>query len=74
SAGRVYVTDPENGRVVVFDGAGTALATFGQSSGQGSGSAASLTLPTGITLSAQGELWVADAGNNRLVVYPTLKP
>lgn len=66
--GRVYVTDPEGARVIVFDNTGNALAAFGQSSTSGE-----LKLPTGIQVSDKGELWVVDAGNNRLVVYPTLQ-
>jgi DNA-binding beta-propeller fold protein YncE len=67
--GRVYVTDPEGARVIIFSATGEPLAAFGQTVTSGG-----LNLPTGIQINAQGEVYIADAGNNRLVVYPSLKP
>jgi uncharacterized protein (TIGR03663 family) len=66
SAGHVYVSDPENARVIVFDDAGTPLAVLG---GLGSGI---FQLPTGVILDAQDRLWVSDAGTQRLLRFPPL--
>jgi uncharacterized protein (TIGR03663 family) len=66
--GRVYVTDPEGWRVLVFSASGEALATFGQFDTDQTG----FNLPTGIVTGPGGDIWIADAGNNRLDVYPAL--
>ncbi len=69
AAGRVYVTDPEGSRVIVFSANGEPQAEFGQLSNGEDG----FSLPTGIVAGPQGNIWIADAGNNRLVVYPAVK-
>jgi DNA-binding beta-propeller fold protein YncE len=70
SADRVYVTDPEGYRVLVFSPDGKPLLTFGEFGSEES----SFGLPTGITLSPDGKLWVADAGNARLTQFQNLWP
>jgi DNA-binding beta-propeller fold protein YncE len=60
---RVYLTDPEGYRVIVFDEDGQALAEFGEYGTEAFG------LPNGIATGPGGEVWVADAGNQRVVVY-----
>jgi DNA-binding beta-propeller fold protein YncE len=64
-AGRVYVTDPENFRVLIFNREGEYLARFGQFGSDSSG----LGLPTGVTVDAQNNIYLADAGNNRVLKY-----
>lgn len=68
--GNVYLTDPEGFRVLVFDSQGKILAELGSLS-QGDDV---LKLPTGITLGRDGTIWIVDAGTNRLVTYPEIKP
>jgi uncharacterized protein (TIGR03663 family) len=70
SANQVYLTDPEAGRVLVFSDQGKPLAVFGEF-GQDD---QAFNLPTGITRSPQGNMWIVEAGNNRLDVYPFVKP
>ena len=60
--GRLYVSDRENDRVLVFDTDGRLLSSFG-SPGTGSGQFAS---PYGIAISAIGDVYVIDNGNNRI--------
>ena len=75
--GTLYVSDTDNNRVLAYappftDGM-AASAVEGQtnfySGGPGTGATA-LTSPYGIAVDPRGELWVADAGNNRVVRYP----
>ena len=79
AAGNLYVADYFNHRALEYDTALSAGATadrvFGQpdfSSGtinNGGVSASSLFGPEGVALDAQGNLYVADYGNNRILVY-----
>ncbi len=66
SVGRVYVSDPEGPRVLIFDDDGTALAVLG---GPGSNL---FQLPTGVILDRQNNLWVSDAVSQRLLRFPAL--
>lgn len=68
SAGRIYVTDPENFRVLIFGPNGSYLGKFGQFGTDIN----SLALPTGIFIDAQDNIYVADAGNNRILKYPPI--
>ncbi len=68
SAGRIYVTDPENFRVLIFGPNGSYLGKFGQFGTDVN----SLALPTGIFIDAQDNIYVADAGNNRVLQYPPI--
>jgi DNA-binding beta-propeller fold protein YncE len=63
--GNVFVTDPEISRILKFSNDGKLLAVFG---GRGS-DLASFNLPTGLAFDAQGNLYVADSGNNRVLVF-----
>jgi predicted membrane-bound mannosyltransferase/DNA-binding beta-propeller fold protein YncE len=65
SAGRVYVTDPENYRVLIFSPAGDYLGKFGQFGTDVN----SMGLPTGIHIDDADNIYVADAGNNRILKY-----
>jgi uncharacterized protein (TIGR03437 family) len=77
----LYVADTGDNRVLVFsntqsaqgNGAPASL-VYGQSlfssGGAGSG-AASLRSPAGVAVDTAGNIYVADNGNNRVVIYPT---
>jgi sugar lactone lactonase YvrE len=65
SAGRVYLTDPEMGRVLVFDAGGNYVGFFtmdGLDGGQ-------LGLPTGIVVDNEDRIYVVDTVNNRIIRY-----
>ena len=66
SGGRVYVTDPEGYRVLIFSNSGAYLNRFGQFGTD----AGSFGLPNGIAVAADDTLWVADAGNHRVLAFP----
>jgi uncharacterized protein (TIGR03663 family) len=61
----VYVTDPEQFRVIKFSNTGKLVAVWGQSGADLS----SLNLPTGIRVDKAGRVLVADSENHRIVVY-----
>jgi DNA-binding beta-propeller fold protein YncE len=63
---RVYVTDPEGYQILIFESTGQYLGRFGQYSTGSDGFA----LPNGITTDADGNLYVADAGNGRVLKFP----
>ncbi len=66
SAGQVYVTDPENSRILVYavDGSLRARLSGGTGTGQ------FLDNPNGLTLdSTTGNLLVADGGNDRILEF-----
>ena len=67
---RVYLTDPEGYRILVYSMDGTPLAAYGQFGVEED----ALNLPTGISVSTKGEVWIADAANNRLAIYPPITP
>jgi sugar lactone lactonase YvrE len=67
-AGRVYVSDPEGYRVLVFSSTGEYLGRFGRYGTDANG----LGLPNGIAVDAQGNIYLADAGNNRILRYAPL--
>jgi DNA-binding beta-propeller fold protein YncE len=66
SAGRLWVADTSNNRVLRFDGAASkpngapADAVLGQQS---------LNKPSGVAVGSDGRLWVADTGNNRVLRF-----
>jgi uncharacterized protein (TIGR03437 family) len=79
--GDVFIADSGNNRVVEFASrpktGATALRVYGQSSfststlaGAGAATAQTLTVPQGLTVDASYNLYVADAGANRVVIYP----
>ena len=70
SNGTVYVTDSTLARVQAFALDGTFLGKWGS---KGTG-AFQFISPSGITHDAAGNLYVADAGNNRVLVYSPTVP
>ncbi len=76
NAGNLYVADASNNRVLRFANALTAStgasasAVFGQAGFTTNGTGTSLSsmnLPYGVTVDASGNLYIADAGNNRVL-------
>src|SRR6185312_13571598 len=77
-ASSLYVADTGSNRVLIFPTTqnqppvgGTASFVIGQSS-FGSTSGSSLKSPAGIALDSIGTIYVADTGNNRVLIYPSL--
>jgi sugar lactone lactonase YvrE len=78
SSGNLYVSDQQNSRVLYYPaGSTTATRVYGQmgsftccSGNNGGISANSLLGPYGIALDSNGNLYVADYGNNRVLYYP----
>ncbi len=65
SDGRVYVTDPEGFRVLIFTNAGDYLGRFGQFGTD----ANSFGLPNGIAIDGQNNIYITDATNNRVLKF-----
>lgn len=65
TTGWVLITDPEMYRVLVFDAVGVYVGGFGRYSTEADG----MALPTGIDVGSDGTIWVADAGNSRVLGY-----
>jgi DNA-binding beta-propeller fold protein YncE len=66
--GRVYTTDPEGSRVLVFDSEGELLAVWGKYGTDD----ASFDLPTGIALDEEGNVYVSDSNNHRILKFAPL--
>jgi sugar lactone lactonase YvrE len=65
SENRAYVTDPEGYRVLIFDEGGQYVGRFGRYGTDDSG----FGLPNGIAVDAEDNIYVADAGNNRILKF-----
>ena len=63
-AGKVFVTDSNNGRLLMFDAQGTVRGQIGRGSGQGN-----LGLPRGLAVDGQGRVFVADATGQGVFIY-----
>jgi len=71
-AGAVYVADTWNHRIQKFDLEGqfvTSWGSFGDTGGQAAGSGHSLYGPRDVALDGDGNLWVADTGNKRVLKF-----
>jgi hypothetical protein len=64
TTGNIYVADPGNNRVLVFDGTGNFLYDFG-TSGSGGGQFG-VNSPTRVAVDSTGDIYVVDPGNNRV--------
>lgn len=64
AAGYAYVTDSNNGRLLVFAQDGSVVAKIGRGSGEGN-----LGLPRGIALDGQGRVYVVDSSGQAVFVY-----
>ena len=63
---QVYVADPTTGRVLIFDDQGSYLGAF-----EGYGSeTVELGIVGGLAIDLDGQAWVSDATNNRLMRFP----
>jgi len=63
--GRVFVSDPESYRILEFNTAGEFMRYWGD---YGIGPEG-FNLPGGMAASPEGDLWVVDAGNHRLLKF-----
>jgi len=61
--GWVYASDPEGGRVLVFDNQGAPLFTWDN------GPNGPLGILNGLDVDAQNRVWVAEASGNRIVAF-----
>jgi DNA-binding beta-propeller fold protein YncE len=69
SAGNVYVTDGNNGRLLVMGPDGSRVAQIGRGVGSGN-----LGLPRGVVIDGQDRVYVADATGQGVFVYGAHKP
>jgi sugar lactone lactonase YvrE len=67
--GYVYVTDSNNGRLLVFAPDGTLVTQVGRGVGEGN-----LGLPRGVAVSEDGKVYIADSTGQTVFVYATFKP
>lgn len=63
--GNVYVSDPEGCRVLKFSPEGQPLLAWGECGTDST----QFTLPVGLAFAPDGSLWVADAGNSRIMQF-----
>ena len=68
SFGRVYATDPEGFRILIFSPTGEYLGRFGQFSTGIDG----FGLPNGIAIDAQDNIYIADATNHRVLKFDAI--
>jgi DNA-binding beta-propeller fold protein YncE len=66
AAGNVYVTDSNNGRLLVFGQDGSVVTQVGRGSGTGN-----LGLPRGVAVDGQGRVYVVDTSGQSVFVYGT---
>ena len=78
-ASNLYVADSGANRVVVYSNTQVAAASgdpatyvLGQGSFSGSAGGTALKTPAGIGVDSAGQIYVADAGNNRILIFPSL--
>ncbi len=71
SAGNVYVADESNNEIRMITPAGAVTLLAGSPTGvagnhDATGTSATFSAPAGIAIDSQGNLWVADSGNNEI--------
>lgn len=66
---RVYISDPEGVRILVFTSEGQFLNYWG-TFGAGENN---FNLPTGLATDSEGNVWIADTANNRLLRFDPLE-
>ncbi|MGQ0604887.1 MAG: 6-bladed beta-propeller [Anaerolineales bacterium] len=66
--GRIYVTDPEGFRVLVFNEAGEFVTTWGDPGADNT----TFSTISGIDVDAEGNVYVVDSGNHRVMRFPPL--
>ena len=64
-SGNVYVTDPEDYRVIELSSSGEPIRVWGEYSTSAEG----FGLASGIAIDAEGRVWVSDAANNRILRF-----
>lgn len=64
ATGNVYLTDPDRGRVIVFDSEGQFLRIWG-----GFDNAYTMNIISGVTIGDNGSVWVSDALSNALLKF-----
>jgi len=64
--GRIYVADPANARIQVYDANGNYVTTLGGSWGSGN---YQFNWPFGLAVDSAGNLYVADTWNHRVQIY-----
>jgi tripartite motif-containing protein 71 len=63
--GHVFVTDPEHPRVLEFDAEGNYIRGWGDYSSNPDG----FGLASGVTVTQDGDVWISDGGNHRLLRF-----
>ena len=63
--GNVFTSDPEGSRIIKFSNDGALLSVFGVRGNDLS----SFNLPIGLAFDVVGNLYVADSGNQRILVF-----
>jgi DNA-binding beta-propeller fold protein YncE len=63
--GRVYITDPEGYRVVLFDSLGNFVTTWGDFGAD----QRTFALLSGVAVAPDGTVYVSDPGNQRLMKF-----
>ena len=66
--GNVYITDPDRGRVIAFDGEGNFKVLWG-----GFDNSYLMGVMSGIATTADGKVWVSDSTSNSLLLFQPLE-
>jgi len=65
AAGNLYLTDPEGYRIIELSPAGETIRVWGDFSTTSDG----LGLASAVAIDAEGQVWVSDAANHRILRY-----
>lgn len=69
AVGNVYASDPEGYRIIEFTSEGQVAAVWGSRGN----TLASFELPTGLAVGPDGRIYIADAGNDRILIFGPVK-